>query len=49
MSAGSYAIFATRPITTVMLLVGLVLLLLGLRPFFTRAVDWRTGIGLQRP
>jgi len=37
MSAGSYAIFFTRPLTTGMLLVALVLLLLGMRSVFTRA------------
>jgi putative tricarboxylic transport membrane protein len=37
MSAGSYAIFFTRPIAAVMLLVALVLLLLGMRSVFTRA------------
>jgi putative tricarboxylic transport membrane protein len=37
MSAGSYAIFFTRPITAGMLLVALVLLLLGMRSVFTRA------------
>jgi putative tricarboxylic transport membrane protein len=47
MSAGSYGIFVTRPLTTVMLLVGLALLLLGLRPFLTRAVGWRAAIGLE--
>ncbi len=47
MSAGSYAIFLTRPITTVMLLVGLALLLLGLRPVVTKAMDWRAAIGLE--
>jgi putative tricarboxylic transport membrane protein len=47
MSAGSYAIFFTRPITTVMLLVGLALLLLGLRPVFTKAMDWRAAVGLE--
>ena len=31
MSAGSYTIFVTRPITAVMLLIGLTLLLLGMR------------------
>jgi putative tricarboxylic transport membrane protein len=46
MSAGSYAIFVTRPITAVMLLVGLALLLLGLRPIFTGAMGWRAAIGL---
>jgi putative tricarboxylic transport membrane protein len=46
MSAGSYAIFVGRPIASVMLLVGLVLLLLGLRPTFARTAGWRTAIGL---
>jgi putative tricarboxylic transport membrane protein len=46
MSAGSYAIFVTRPIASVMLLVGLALLLLGLRPTFTGAGGWRAAIGL---
>jgi TctA family transporter len=45
MSAGSYAIFFTRPITAVMLLVGLALLLLGLRPIFTGAARWREATG----
>jgi putative tricarboxylic transport membrane protein len=46
MSAGSYDIFVVRPITAVMLGVGLLLLLLGLRPTFTGVVRWRTAIGL---
>jgi TctA family transporter len=46
MSAGSYDIFVVRPITAVMLGVGLVLLLLGLRPTFVGAVSWRAAIGL---
>ncbi len=46
MSAGSYSIFVTRPITAVQLLVGVALLLLGLRPIFTGGVDWRAAIGL---
>jgi len=36
MSAGDFAIFVSRPIAAVMLLMGLVLLLLGLRPVFRR-------------
>jgi putative tricarboxylic transport membrane protein len=47
MSAGNYAIFVTRPIAGVMLLVALALLLLSLRPLLTRAVDWRTTIALE--
>ena len=46
MSAGSYAIFVTRPIASVMLLVALTLLLLGLRPTFAATAGWRTAIGL---
>jgi putative tricarboxylic transport membrane protein len=46
MSAGSYAIFVSRPITAVLLLVALALLLLGLRPIFTGGVDWRAAVGL---
>ncbi|HEY7678017.1 MAG TPA: tripartite tricarboxylate transporter permease [Candidatus Methylomirabilis sp.] len=47
MSAGSYAIFVTRPITAVLLLVALLLLLFSLRPIFARGLDWRAAIGLE--
>jgi TctA family transporter len=47
MSAGSYAIFFTRPIATVMLAVGLALLLLGLRPIVSGRGGWRGVIGLE--
>jgi len=47
MSDGSYAIFVSRPIAAIMLLVGLGLLLLSLRPVFTKAMDWRRGLGLK--
>jgi putative tricarboxylic transport membrane protein len=47
MSAGSYAIFATRPITAVMLLIGLAFLLLGLRSIFARASGSRGFLGLE--
>ncbi len=47
MSAGHYAIFATRPITAVMLAIGLALLLLGLRPVLARAWGRRAAIGLE--
>ncbi len=40
MSAGDYTIFATRPITAVMLLVALTLLLVGMRPNLTRMLKW---------
>ena len=47
MSAGSYAIFVTRPIAAVMLLIGLTLLLLGMRSIFTRAAGSRAFRGLE--
>ncbi len=47
MSSGRYAIFVNRPIAAVMLLVGGGLLLLGLRPLFTRGADWRRRVGLE--
>ena len=46
MSAGSYSIFVMRPITVTMLTIGLVLLLLGLRPVITKAVVRRMNGGL---
>jgi len=45
-SGGSYAIFFSRPISAVMLLVGLALLLLGLRPVLTGAARWGAAIGI---
>jgi len=45
MSSGSYAIFVNRPIALVMLAVGLVLLLLSLRPLVGE--NWRRALGLQ--
>lgn len=47
MSSGSYAIFLHRPIATTMFVVGAALLLLSLRPLFTRAGDWRQHVGLE--
>jgi putative tricarboxylic transport membrane protein len=44
MSAGSYAIFVTRPISVTLLAVGAVLVLLALRPFITRSIDWRSRL-----
>jgi putative tricarboxylic transport membrane protein len=46
LSDGQYTIFVARPISATLLAAGLVLLLLGLRPLFTRARDWRAKIGL---
>jgi putative tricarboxylic transport membrane protein len=48
MSAGSYAVFVTRPIATVMLVVGLALLLLGLRPVLAGGSRWRAALGLEK-
>jgi putative tricarboxylic transport membrane protein len=47
MSAGDYTIFVTRPISAVMLLVGLTLLLLGMRSIFIRASRVHASIGLE--
>jgi putative tricarboxylic transport membrane protein len=46
MSDGSYGIFLTRPIATTQLAVGLLLLLLSLRPLLTRGLDWRDRLAL---
>lgn len=47
MSAGSYSIFFTRPIAAVMLVIGLTLLLLGMRSIFSGAVGSRGIMGLD--
>src|SRR5262245_43224156 len=47
MSDGDYGIFFNRPITAFMLIVGLVLLALGLRSFFTKAAGWRAAVGID--
>jgi putative tricarboxylic transport membrane protein len=44
MSAGNYAIFVTRPISVTLLAVGLVLVILALRPLISRTMDWRSRI-----
>jgi putative tricarboxylic transport membrane protein len=44
MSAGNYAIFVTRPISVTLLAVGLVLVILALRPLLSRTMDWRSRI-----
>jgi putative tricarboxylic transport membrane protein len=46
MSDGQYAIFLTRPIATTLLLVGLGLLLLALKPIVARGFDWRARLTL---
>ena len=45
MSSGSYAIFLDRPIALVMLIIGLSMLLLGVRPFLMKRLDWRQRLG----
>jgi putative tricarboxylic transport membrane protein len=47
MSAGSYAIFFTRPIAAIMLLIGLTLLFLGMRSIFTRAAGSRELMDIE--
>src|SRR6266508_4668145 len=46
MSDGQYAIFASRPIAATLLGVGLVLLILSLRPLVSRTADWRARLAL---
>jgi TctA family transporter len=46
MSDGQYAIFLTRPISTVLLGVGLILIGLALKPLVTRSLDWRGRMAL---
>jgi putative tricarboxylic transport membrane protein len=47
MSAGDYGIFVERPIALTMLVLGLVLLVLGLKPLFGGRRDWRAKVGLE--
>jgi putative tricarboxylic transport membrane protein len=44
MSAGSYAVFVTRPISVILLAVGLALVVLALRPLLSRTLDWRSRL-----
>ena len=46
MSDGQYAIFFTRPIAATLLGVGAALVLLSLRPWITRRLDWRARVAL---
>jgi putative tricarboxylic transport membrane protein len=46
MSDGQYAIFFTRPIAATLLGVGAALVLLSLRPWLTRRLDWRARVAL---
>ncbi len=44
MSAGDYMIFLQRPISATMLGLGVALLVLGLKPLFTKRKDWRSQL-----
>jgi putative tricarboxylic transport membrane protein len=48
MSAGDYGIFLQRPIATTMLALGVVLLLLALKPLVFKGKDWRETVGLEK-
>lgn len=47
LSGGSYGIFLQRPIAVVMLGLGLLLLLLALKPVLFKGRDWRSKVGLD--
>jgi putative tricarboxylic transport membrane protein len=47
MSAGDYTIFLQRPIAATMLGLGVLLLLLGLKPLLSKKKDWRANVGLD--
>jgi putative tricarboxylic transport membrane protein len=47
MSAGNYRIFIERPIAATMFGLGVVLLLLAIKPLIFRGKDWRQAVGLE--
>ena len=47
MSGGSYGIFIQRPISVVMLALGVILLALALKPMLFKSKDWRSNVGLD--
>ena len=47
MSGGDYMIFLQRPIAVTMLVLGLVLLGLALKPLIFKSKDWRSSVGLD--
>lgn len=49
LSGGTYGIFLERPIAVVMLALGLLLLLLALKPVLFKSRDWRSKVGLDDP
>jgi len=46
MSDGQYSILLTRPISATLLGVGLILIVIGLKPLLTRGLDWRARLAL---
>jgi putative tricarboxylic transport membrane protein len=48
MSGGDYAIFVQRPIAVTMLILGLILLGLALKPLVFKDKDWRSSVGLDK-
>jgi putative tricarboxylic transport membrane protein len=47
MSGGSYAIFITRPISVILLAIGLILVVLALRRLLSRTLDWRSRLAVD--
>jgi putative tricarboxylic transport membrane protein len=47
MSAGNYTVFVTRPISATLLAVGLLLVVLALRPLVSRTLDWRARLAAE--
>src|SRR5262249_47570488 len=46
MSDGHYLIFFMRPISAALLAIGVVLVLLSLKPLVTRGLDWRARLAM---
>ncbi|MBM3357408.1 MAG: tripartite tricarboxylate transporter permease [Betaproteobacteria bacterium] len=47
MSAGTYAIFVNRPIAAIMLGIGVLIVVLSLKPLISKRKDWRASVGLE--
>jgi putative tricarboxylic transport membrane protein len=47
LSGGSYGIFLERPIAVTMLVLGVLLLALALKPLLFKSKDWRSSVGLD--
>ena len=47
MSAGNYTVFVTRPISATLLAVGVLLVVLALRPLISRTLDWRARLAAE--